>query len=58
MRLYGDKNEDGTFKEIRNDDVNWDSIIGVRFITKDESTGSYEYLPRKVETIAGVINST
>ena len=56
--LYGDKNEDGTFKEVRNDNVNWDSNIGVRFITKDESTGSYEYLPRKVETIAGVINST
>lgn len=56
--IYGDKNEDGTFKEVRNDDVSWDSSEGIRFIVKDQTTGSYNYLPKKVETIAGVINST
>lgn len=56
--LYGDKNDDGTFKDVRNDNLDWESSEGVRFIVKDESTGNYEYLPKRVETIAGIINST
>lgn len=56
--MYGDKKIDGGYEDERNDIISWDSNEGIRFITKDKSTGEFGFVPSKVESIAGVINST
>ena len=56
--MYGDKKIDGGYEDERNDIISWDSNEGIRFITKDKSTGEFGFIPSKVESIAGVINST
>lgn len=60
--MYGDKDENDEFLEVRNTDIDWESVPepkreGVRLVKEDPQLGGFDYLPKKVETVAGCINS-
>lgn len=46
------------YGEERNTEISWDNTDGIRLITKDESTGNYNFDKEKIKTVAGIINST
>ena len=60
--VYGtrEQNENATDKEgntTRNMNINWNDVRGLRLVRTDEEGDGYEYLPSRVETLAGCINS-
>lgn len=60
--MYGDKEDDGSFTSYRNDNIDWESIPepkreGVRLVEEDLNLGGFDYKTKKVETLAGCINS-
>lgn len=57
--MYADyaEDENGVWAplEQRNDDIEWNSLNGARLVS--ESQGGFTYDPKRIETVAGAINS-